>query len=274
MKKILVTTDFSANSKAGINFAIQMALQTQCELIFYHIFEGIENNSWNSTIKGSISQTKLEKLNHFIEKICNEKKISSKKISYVVEIGIDVNSMIINYAEKNKIDYICISTRGGGIIKKILGNTTNYLIKYSKTPIIVIPKRYRVKEISDIMYASDLSNLKKELHSVQNFAKELKANVHVYHYDYLLNVDSIKAKLDRIASKYTETGTDFTFRKMEIENTLSKHLYDDIKKSKCSLVILFTNQNKDWYERLFIRNNTAEFTFETKVPLLVLKKAK
>lgn len=37
MKRILVTTDFSANSKAGVRFAIQLALQTKCELVFYNV---------------------------------------------------------------------------------------------------------------------------------------------------------------------------------------------------------------------------------------------
>jgi hypothetical protein len=37
MKKILVTTDFSNISKAGIRFAIQFASQTPCELIFYSV---------------------------------------------------------------------------------------------------------------------------------------------------------------------------------------------------------------------------------------------
>ncbi|URC12061.1 universal stress protein [Flavobacterium sp. B183] len=37
MKKILVATDFSNISKAGIRFAIQFASQTPCELIFYSV---------------------------------------------------------------------------------------------------------------------------------------------------------------------------------------------------------------------------------------------
>ena len=46
MKKILVTTDFSANSKAGVRFAIQLASQIKCELIFYHILETLKSNAW------------------------------------------------------------------------------------------------------------------------------------------------------------------------------------------------------------------------------------
>lgn len=37
MKKVLVTTDFSENSKAGIRFAIQWASQQRLSLIFVHV---------------------------------------------------------------------------------------------------------------------------------------------------------------------------------------------------------------------------------------------
>ncbi len=37
MKKILVTTDFSANSKAAIRFAIQLASQSDTALPFLHV---------------------------------------------------------------------------------------------------------------------------------------------------------------------------------------------------------------------------------------------
>jgi len=45
-----------------------------------------------------------------------------------------------------------------------------------------------------------------------------------------------------------------------------------MKKRKPSIIILFTKIKKTWFERLFYRNNTAEVTFDTKVPLLIFKK--
>lgn len=36
---ILVTTDFSTNAKAAIRFALQLATQMPCKLVFYHVLE-------------------------------------------------------------------------------------------------------------------------------------------------------------------------------------------------------------------------------------------
>ena len=65
--------------------------------------------------------------------------------------------------KKIKADYICISTRGGSGLKKLLGTTTSTLIEKSTTPVLVVPKTYRIKPIKEIWYSSDLANLKNEL---------------------------------------------------------------------------------------------------------------
>ncbi len=276
MKKILVTTDFSTNSKSGIRFAIQFASQTKCDLVFYHIFEGVEKNEWNisSTNKNekSTHDIQLEKLQKFVAAVYKGCGVEVKKLKCIVETGIDTNSMINSYVKKNNIDYICISTRGGGVVNKLLGTNTSLLIQNSPAPVIVVPKNYRSKFIDHIMYSSDFSNLKEELTSVKKIAKSLLAEVNVYHYDYLVNVDEVKAKLDKIALKHTAKGIVFHIKKMDIENTLSAHLQKDIAKSKTSLVVLFTKQNKSWYTRLFLRQNTKEVVFDTKTPLLILRK--
>jgi len=276
MKKILVTTDLSANSKSAIRFALQLASQTKCDLVFYHIFEGVENNIWNpksgnKNVK-STHDSNLEKLNKLVLSVYSECNIPVKKIKCVSETGIDVNSMINSYAKKNAMDYICIATRGGGVIKKIIGTNTSLLIQNSPVQVIVIPKGYKVKPINSILYSSNLANLKGELAEVKKFAKPLLAEINVFNYDYLADVEEIKTKLDKIALKHKSAGVNFYFKKMKIENTIATHLQADASKTKPSILVLFTKQNKNWYERLFLRQNTKEVTFDTKTPLLILRK--
>jgi len=49
-------------------------------------------------------------------------------------------------------------------------------------------------------------------------------------------------------------------------------LQEDIRKSRPSMVAMFTKQNRDWFERLFVSSKTAQLGFDTKTPLLVFKK--
>jgi len=45
-----------------------------------------------------------------------------------------------------------------------------------------------------------------------------------------------------------------------------------IRKFKPSIVVLFTKQNRDWFERLFLSSKSADISFDTKKPLLIIPK--
>ena len=49
MEKILVTTDFSANSKAGLRFAIQLASQYKFGLTFFHSYYVLIPTGWSNS---------------------------------------------------------------------------------------------------------------------------------------------------------------------------------------------------------------------------------
>ncbi|MFA5374682.1 MAG: universal stress protein [Dehalococcoidia bacterium] len=71
-----------------------------------------------------------------------DKAKSLKKIGVetqcVVLVG-NAGEEILNYANKNKVDLIAIATHGRSGIKRMLfGSVTEYVVKNSKTPILLI----------------------------------------------------------------------------------------------------------------------------------------
>ncbi len=147
MQKLFVTTDFSANSKAAIRFAIQFAKENPSEIVFYNIFEGVADNNWDPKKKlTSHKEERLVKLNKFIETIYKENAIKPGNYKCLVDIGIDTKNLILASAKKNKANLICISSRGGGVLKKLLGSTTSVLTELSPIPVIVVPKGYKIKK--------------------------------------------------------------------------------------------------------------------------------
>ena len=147
MQKIFVTTDFSSSSKAAIRFAIQFAKETSSEIIFYNIFEGVADNNWDNKKNATSHKTEhLNKLNKFVEAIYKEHSIKPGNFKCIVDIGIDTKNLILSSAKKNKVNFICISNKGGGILKKLLGSTTSSLIELSPIPVIVVPKGYKLKK--------------------------------------------------------------------------------------------------------------------------------
>jgi nucleotide-binding universal stress UspA family protein len=276
MNKIMVTTDFSVNSKAGIRFALQLAKQTKSKLIFFHSQELPKPTRWSVEKYNSYVAVELKKtharLTKFVDTICHQTGLKAREAQFVVAEGYEVDRSAIDFAKHIKANYICISTRGAGALKKLIGTNASDILTTSPIPVIVVPKTYRVSPISHLLYSSDFNNLQGEINKVVGFAKPLKARVSVYHYDFLLPLKEEKMKLEKMAARHASKSVKFHFRKLHIENSLSHHLVNDIKKSRPSLVVLFTKQNRGWYERIFLSSKSAALSFDTKTPLLVFRK--
>ena len=113
MKKVVVTTDFSSNSKKGILFAIQLAKQTNCELIFYNVVQIYQPTIWDITYFNVYEVDELQNsqnvLENFIGLIYEENKIKKSNYKCICEIGVSASNEIIEFANKIKADYICVS---------------------------------------------------------------------------------------------------------------------------------------------------------------------
>ena len=276
MKKILVTTDFSTNSKAGIRFAIQLASQTEAHLVFFHAVEAPRPTTWSQAQYNEYATHEIERhqkmLQQFTKSVCQKYNLPPTKYTCVAEMGLHVDNQIIAYAENIKADFICMSTRGAGTMKKLFGTNASTLITTSSVPVIVVPNTYRTKTITTIWYASDLENFKKELNTVDKFAALLSAKIEVIHYNHLLYSEESTKKLAQIAAKYPSKNISFHFKKFKIEYSLTYNLQRAIKRAKPSLLVLFTKQNRNWFDRLFLSSKSAEMTFHTTTPMLVFRK--
>lgn len=103
MKKILVTTDFSANSKAGLRFAIQLASQHKYELTFLHVYYIMKPSSWQDKTFEEYEKKQVEKmqqnLNRLVDSVYKGMKVSSlnKKCELISSISTE-KSFILKIA--------------------------------------------------------------------------------------------------------------------------------------------------------------------------------
>lgn len=274
MEAILVPTDFSDNSKPGLRFAIRLAARNKAPLVFVHIFQPKRPylGDADALRKEHITKAKL-KLEAFIRKIYNSLKVEPGPYSCEILEGFKADISLLDYCQNHpNIKLIIISTRGASFVNKILGTNTGNLITRSPIPVIAIPKDYRNKPLHNVLYASDFENLDQEFKRVLDFAKPRGLSVELLHFSSLSTLDLEKnLKRDELESK---AGYPLTIRieKSNINNPMSKNLQQQIEKIKPSLVILFTNQNRSFYERLFLSSMSEGLSFKSQTPLLVFKK--
>lgn len=276
MNKIVVATDFSENSKKGVLFSIQLALQMDCELIFFNAVQIFRPSIWDNVYYGQFEINEVARnqtvLETFIEAIFLKNNVSKINYSCVCEVGVSASSGTIDYATKIKASYICASTTGVGRIMKIFGTTASELIAFSPIPVFIVPKNYRIKPLKSIFFASDFKNFTEELRHIQKFSIPVKADIEVYHYDYQVHLDVGANKFQRIARNNKSESLKFHYKKLDDTKSIISHVEKDIRKSKLSLIVLFTKQNQNWFNRLFLSSLSAELSFDTKKPMLIFKK--
>lgn len=281
MEKIVVTTDFSANSKKAIRFAMQLASQTNRKLIFYHVLQIMKRPSiWDNIYYGDYEAAELKRgqvtLERFVHIIHKEGHFPQLDYECICELDNNLirntSKQIMNFAEGMEAQFICISTRGAGEVEKLFGTIPMELVIKSEIPVIVVPKNYRNKPLDLVFYASDMENVGYEINEVYTFAATLQSKVKVLHYDLKTNLILRKQKLSDLAVKYESEDVRFHYKKLNAKYTLNYHIRKDVALMKPSIVVLFTKPNRKWFDRLFVPSHAINMCFSTKVPLLVFRK--
>lgn len=276
MKKILVTTDFSANSKAGLRFAIQLASQSKYELTFFHVYNFMKPTSWNDKKFAVYENMEIEKvqdnLNHFVDSVYKNLNISQGSKKCVIKKSDNTGGGIREYASENKFSFICLSTKGAGKLTKIFGTNTSSLINFSDVPVIAVPANYRTVKITNILYASDFSNLEKEIKQVVEFTKPLKAIVKLLHFTSPSDILNDSKIIETVIKKFSKYDVKLYLENSNFIEDFISNIESAIKKSKPSMLVMFTEQNRTFFERLFMSGKSAEYSFNLKVPLMVFSK--
>lgn len=275
--KLLVTTDFSANSKGAIRFAQTLAKQAKnVEVIFYHAIHILQPTRWSDIFFNQYKDDEIERLSTDLKKLIyatiGKEKDNFRSMKFVVENSISTEKDIIKFAEKNKIDFICIATQGAGMLRKVMGTHTSYIVNNSETPVMVIPSHYRTKPFKNATYLSDFENLKKEVLKISNLQKEISLQVEVLHYSSIV-IDKKKFEKNKELFNTKEfENIKLNIQQNNLELSLADRITDYVQKSKPELLIMFTNREKSFFESMFLPSKSAELTYTTKVPLLIFSK--
>ncbi len=278
MKKILVTTDFSTHSKAGMRFAVQLAARMKAEIVFFHCFQAlIPATIHRAHIENSMQEqaaAQLKKLEKFVAGFYTRMKATPGKYRCVVKEELSPESAILEYAHREKVDFICISTRGAGQLQKIIGTNTSNVIRKSLVPVLAVPHTYRARSIKKILYASDLENFDLEMTTVSAFARALELKMDMAHFSFADNMKLARIALDAgiLARKYPPLERIY-LEPFEVNNGFATQFDQLVKKVKPSLVAFFTHTNLTWFDKLFSTSRSETFSFITKTPMLVYRKS-
>ncbi len=271
--KIVLLTDFSPLSKVAMNFAVKMAANLNAEFTILNIvrLEGVSKaNLKLRQIEKSIAQISEEEGATLVKEITATIK-GNYTISYKAIRARTVAEMVRKYVDKNQTNMVVMGLQGASAMKKArLGGTTVGVIDECKVPVMAIPALAKYRNMENIVYASDLKNVQKELDIIVEFARIFGSTVHMIHVTPLIDkkIEAEKIAVEEIIAKIGYDKLDF---KLIVEDDITTAIDGYIKKTKADLLTTFTHK-LSLEEKLFGKSVTRKLAYQGTIPLLAVKR--
>lgn len=272
MKNILVATDFSKEASNAIKYAVNLALESNASLLLFHsvIVPALPAELSLSLSVNDLLNKSLKQLNKIAKRLTSNYG-EQLKVQCACSVGFAADA-IKTYAGENKIDLVVMGMKGKSqLVEKLIGSTTNSVLKNSKIPILIIDRRVRYKSIKKIVLACDYTTIKNK-----NIVEPLLALCQLFKsHIYVLNV----VKEVEMEPTISSTVAGFRLNRLleNVNHSFHFALGDDVveaintyvKKMKIELVVMIPHLHSV-LQRILHPSLSQHMSFHTKNPLLIL----
>lgn len=137
LRRVLVAYDFSEHAELALNYALSFAQQYQSEIHLLHVIPRYATSepeiSWYPAGQESLYHKAARRLHRAVPAEthlwCNVKHAVSEGEAY---------REILNYAEKNRIDLICIGANGAGFgMRALFGSNVDRVLRQAPCPVLI-----------------------------------------------------------------------------------------------------------------------------------------
>lgn len=274
MLNILVPTDFSDLSKIAVRYAVRIANKLEGNITLLHVID------FQSTVRSTIkletnSREVVRSINEQMEELVND--ITSRMnvktpIRCVITKGRSFSAAVIKEAKKLHSGLIIMGTKGAtGLKKTLLGSNTVSVIGASKIPVLVVPEQAEFRTFRNVIYATDLKHLQKELNILIPYIEKFGSTIHILHIvPNGSDVGELEAKMEKIVQK---VGYKNIVTLVTVDTDVNAAIDQYIGVSKADVVTMFTHE-PSFYEKVFDKSLTRRMAFHGRIPLLAFKQKK
>jgi nucleotide-binding universal stress UspA family protein len=132
----MVATDFSAHSRAAVQYAVELARELEAEVVLIHVVEPLPYRSarWGDPTK--LLEYHLEVASAKLEQLERETTHLDDKCRREIHFGV-VHEVIAEQASKLKIGLIIISMPvRTHLLDLLIGSIANKILRYVPTPVL------------------------------------------------------------------------------------------------------------------------------------------
>ena len=272
MKLLLHPTDFSMNASKALKMAYTMAKRLKMALTIMHVAD--VPTIMNSEALPSFSEMEDSKRAIITEKLKKYFEMHLGGMSSVSEIRFSVRfssspeSGILNAINEFEPEMVVVGTKGQSKLKEVLmGSTTKKLIAVSPSAVLAVPENTTVKEISNIVFASDFNEYDiTVLKRVTGLLSVYNAVITVLHV-FMSEKEADKGLAifkQQVGNYLKDCNIKYDFK---ISNDIEVAIADYLSEHEVDMLVMF-EKGKGMINRIYEIDLVRKFAIHTAVPLL------
>ena len=287
MKKILIAVDFSSHTQFSCNYALDMAITNNAEIMLFHTYftqyyfsspsmpDAFEispfSNSESSSEAEESAKTQMSSLQNELIERAKQNYDKSIKIKTKITNG-NFADDLLDFCSDYFPSVVIIGSKGIGESTSLFGRTAIRIFNKLKHPVIVIPATDDSKTIENVMYIADLeaSNnvlIRKTYNLLENFNPKIFC-VHLAEDNNYLKAYSSN---EYLKSEYQKELNVNKFQSDVLEGTDKHDEIDEFIKKNNINMIVFMPHKANFFQRLIGQEKSKEYLFETNLPILAIR---
>ncbi|HCZ37361.1 MAG TPA: hypothetical protein DHV26_15670 [Cytophagales bacterium] len=271
---LVLLTDFSPLSKVAMLYALKMAAPLGANFTILNIVrvDGIPKaNLKTRQLEKTITQIAQEEGDSLVAELRAQVK-GNYTLTFKPIKARTVSEMVRKYVTNNPTNMVVMGLQGSSALKKMgrLGGTTVSVIDECPVPVLAIPTYAKYSNMKNIVYATDMKNIKKELDIIVEFAKIFGSFVHMIHVSPAIDkkIEAAGLAVDEIVQKYAYDKVKF---ELILEDDITKAIGNYIQKANADVLTTFTHK-LSLEEKIFGKSVTRKLAYQGTIPLLAVKR--
>lgn len=277
MKKVLIPTDFSDNSKDAIAFAIELFKDIPCTFYILNTYDVLPMGSYHS-IQNYADVELLQTLNdtsttelHKIQVLLSTATNSNHVFKTLSKAG-DLRVVVKEIVETEHINLVVMGTAGASGLKEYLfgSNTVSIINTLLKCPVIAVPKGYKYKDLKKIDFATNLKYVytNKALSTISEILQLHNLNIEILHIKKEKELNEYQQEALTFLKKYFKNSglkyKEVAYSTDSIADSITSYCRDQNVDMIC-----LANYKHSLFEKLLHEPVISKVGFHTEVPLLV-----
>jgi len=179
MQTLLALTDFSATAQSAIQYAARLARQLRARLILLHAIP--RHSQWLGDLNDELVREARQKLQKTKDQLTGQ-GLPAEAIATDVINQFPLDKVARDYAQASHASLVVMGTEGAsGQGNSALGSFVLDVMENSPVPVIAVPGDGPLRDISQIVYATDLQEVFVEMSILAPYARAFRASVDLLH---------------------------------------------------------------------------------------------